>query len=136
MLPLDGRGNVYLIKEYHYAIERENLEAVSGGIDKNENVLDAAKRELKEETGMVADDWTDLGYIDPLTTVISSKNYMFLVRKLTFNKPDPEEGERVKVIKIPFKKALGLAMESKITHGATVAVILKAYYYLERRKSL
>src|SRR3989338_10662642 len=59
ILPLDGENNVYLTQEYHYAVERITIEAISGGIDDKEHKLDTAKRELKEETGILADEWID-----------------------------------------------------------------------------
>src|SRR3990172_141612 len=65
VLPIDDNGNVYLTNEYHYAVERETIEAISGGIDEEENKVDAAKRELKEETGITASEWIDLGVINP-----------------------------------------------------------------------
>ena len=66
VLPIDNKGNVYLTKEYHYAVERETIEAISGGIDKGENKENAAKRELNEEAGITANEWIDLGVLDPL----------------------------------------------------------------------
>ena len=52
-----------LTKEYHYAVERETIEVISGGIDKDEDKRDAAKRELKEETGILANELIDLGVL-------------------------------------------------------------------------
>ncbi|OGJ22088.1 MAG: hypothetical protein A2804_02450 [Candidatus Pacebacteria bacterium RIFCSPHIGHO2_01_FULL_46_10] len=130
VLPIDDERNVYLTKEYHYAVGRETIEAISGGIDKNENEEDAAKRELREETGITANEWIDLGVIDPFTTVVKSPNYLFLARGLEFSKAKPEGAEKIKVIKISMGKAIQWVMESKITHGATTTLILKAKDYL------
>ncbi len=130
VLPIDNDGNVYLTKEYHYAVERETIEAISGGIDKDENKIEAARRELKEETGMTANDWIDLGVIDPFTTVVVSPNYLFLAKGLEFSKSSPEGTENIKVMKVSIKEAIRWAMESKITHGATTTLILKAKDYL------
>jgi ADP-ribose pyrophosphatase len=63
VLPLDSDGYVYLTDEFHYAVEKNSIEVVSGAIDKNEKPLDAAKRELKEETGILAKKWTNLGIV-------------------------------------------------------------------------
>lgn len=130
ILPIDDEGNVYLTKEYHYAVERETIEAISGGINKDESKEDAAKRELKEETGITANEWIDLGVIDPFTNVIVSPNYMFLAKGLEFSKSNPEGTESIKVIKVSMKEAIQWVMESKITHGATTTLILKAKDYL------
>jgi ADP-ribose pyrophosphatase len=130
VLPLDDEGNVYLTKEYHYAVESDALEVVSGGIDEGESKENAAKRELKEETGIVANEWIDLGVIDPFTTSIVSPNYLYLARGLEFSGTSPEGTEKIETIKVSFKEAIQLVMESKITHGGTVALILKTKNYL------
>jgi ADP-ribose pyrophosphatase len=130
VLPIDNQNNVFLTREYHYAVERETIEAVSGGIDGSENKLEAAKRELKEETGIEAKEWMEMGVVDPFTTVINSPNYLFLAKNLTFSEANPEGTERIKVIKIPFKQAVDWVMQSLITHSATTTLILKVKNYL------
>jgi ADP-ribose pyrophosphatase len=130
VLVMDDTNNVYLTKEFKYGIGKESLETISGGIDRGEDKLEAAKRELKEELGIVAEEWIDLGVIDPFTSVVVSPNYMYLARKLKFSKPNPEGTEIIKILKIKFDEVVKLVMESKITHGASVAVILKAKNYL------
>ena len=132
VLPLDNQGNVFLTKEYHYAVERETLEAISGGIDNNESKLDAAKRELKEETGIRAKKWIDMGVVDPFTTVVNSPNYLFLAMDLTFSEANPEGTESIKVIKVPFKQAVDFVMQSLITHSATTTLILKVKNYFKK----
>lgn len=130
ILPIDDEGNVYLTKEYHYAVERETIEAISGGIEKGENKESAAKRELKEETGITANEWIDLGVVDPFTNVVVSPNHLYLAKGLEFSKANPEGTEDIKVIKTSIKEAIQWVMESKITHGATTTLILKAKEYL------
>lgn len=130
VLPIDDKGNVYLTKEYHYAVERETIEAISGGIDKDENKIEAAKRELKEETGIIANNWIDLGVVDPFTSVVVSPNYLYLARDLKFSEAKPEVTENIIVIKVLMKEAIQMVMDSKITHGGTTTLILKAKDYL------
>ena len=132
VLPIDKEGNVFLTKEYHYGIERITIEAVSGAIDKGETKLQAAKRELKEETGLNAKKWTYLGVVDPFTTVVVSPNHLYLAENLSQSKSNPEGTEKIEVIKVPFKTAVKWAIESKITHSGTVALILKAKNHLKK----
>jgi len=132
VLPMDDQGNVFLTKEYHYAVERETIEAISGGIDGDENKLEAAKRELKEETGIEAKEWVDMGVVDPFTTVINSPNLLFLAKNLTFSEANPEGTEDIRVIKVPFEQAVDLVMQSLITHSATATLILKVKNYLKK----
>src|SRR6478609_1426384 len=61
VIPLDAEGNIYLVGQYRYAIDEYSWEIPEGGGALNADPLDAAKRELKEETGLVANKWTKLG---------------------------------------------------------------------------
>lgn len=132
VLPMDDQGFVYLTDEFHYAIEKDSIEVVSGAIDDDENPIDAAKRELEEELGILADEWTNLGEVNPFTTVIKSPAYLFLARKLTFTESNQEGTENIKLVKVRFEEAVKMVMESKITHGPSCVVILKAKGYLGR----
>ncbi|MFH1427377.1 MAG: NUDIX hydrolase [Patescibacteria group bacterium] len=134
VLPFDNGGYVYLVKEFHYAIEQNSTEVISGAIDKGENNLQAAKRELKEETGITADEWVNLGTINPFTTVIKSPATMYLAKKLHFSKANPEVTEKINIIKIKFNKAVEMVMQSEITHGPSCVLILKTAEYLKNKK--
>jgi ADP-ribose pyrophosphatase len=112
-------------------VKRETIEVISGGIDKNETALAAAKRELLEEVGVEAKDWVELGSIDPFTTVVSSPNYLFLATGLAHFDPKPNEGEILQRITVPFKKALQMVQSGEITHAASCVLILKAQAYIK-----
>jgi 8-oxo-dGTP pyrophosphatase MutT (NUDIX family) len=132
VLPLDENGYVYLTKEFHYAIGIEDIETASGGIDKKENFIDAARRELKEELGIEARKWIDLGLVNPLTTVVKLPVRIFLAKNLKFGKTNQEEVEDVKMVKVKFEKALKMVMNSEITHAPSCVLILKAARYLKK----
>lgn len=131
VLPYDAEGNVYLTEEYHYGVERITTEVVSGGVDAKESLIEAAKRELKEEAGLTAIEWIDLGSIDPFTTVVVSPNHLYLARNLSHGKSGQEGTESIRLRKVPFSQALEWAMDGTISHGASVAVILKTALFLE-----
>jgi len=135
VLPLDEQGFIYLTEEFHYAIERASIEVASGAIDANEQPLEAAKRELKEELGIEADEWINLGTIDPFTTVVSSPSVLYLAKKLHFSEPSPEDTEQIKMLKIKLDEAVQMVMDSKITHGPSALLILKAANYLRTQNT-
>jgi len=74
-----------------------------------------------------------LGFIDPFTSVVNSPDYLFIAKNLRFEKAELEGTEAdLKLEKIPYETALQWVMESKITHSASVAVILKARDFVQR----
>jgi 8-oxo-dGTP pyrophosphatase MutT (NUDIX family) len=130
VLAMDDLAQVYLTSEYRYAIERESVEVVSGGIDVDELAIVAARRELREELGIEAAQWLDLGVVDPFTSVIHSQATLFLARKLSLFNAEPEGTEVIKVLKLDLNEAVRMVMESEITHGPSCVLILKAHFYL------
>lgn len=132
VLLLDEDGFVHLTEEFHYGVGRTTLEVVSGGIDDGEDPLTGARREAQEELGISAREWTPLGTFDPFTTMINSPTQLFLGRGLTFGDSSPEGTEHIRCVKVPFEEAVEMVMDSRITHGPSCAVILKARFYLER----
>ncbi|MFH1822730.1 MAG: NUDIX hydrolase [Patescibacteria group bacterium] len=130
VLPLDKNGNVYLVYQFHYGFKKNVLSVVSGGINKNEKLLTAAKRELKEELGIVAKDWIKIGYFCPFTTIINFSSYLYLVQDLKFKNSNPEGTEIIKIKKIKLEKALEMVMNNKI-QGVSSVLILKTKEYLK-----
>jgi 8-oxo-dGTP pyrophosphatase MutT (NUDIX family) len=135
VLPIDDERFVYLTKQFRYAIERDDLEVVSGAVEEGEEPLEAARREAKEELGIEAADWTDLGRIESDTSITNSTAFLFLARKLTFGEPAREGTEQIETVKMKLGEALEKVMNGEITHGQTVALILKADQYLSNRKA-
>jgi ADP-ribose pyrophosphatase len=136
VLALDENGFCFLTKEFHYAIEQEGMEVVSGAIDENETAIEAARRELKEELGIEADEFVDLGVINPFTTVVKSPATMYLAMNLNFSEANPEGTEKIKVLKMKFNDAFKMVMQGEITHGPSCVLILKAGEYLRKQKEL
>jgi ADP-ribose pyrophosphatase len=130
VLPVDDSGTVYLTEEFHYAVGRTTLEAVSGGIEADEDPLVCARRELEEELGIRAEQWLDLGVCDPFTSVVVSPTRLFLARSLSFGATRPEGTERIRCQGVPLAQAVQMVMESQITHAPSCVLILKAYYLL------
>lgn len=126
VLPVDDENFVYLNRQFRYAVECDCLEVACGGIEEGEP-LDAAKRELREELGITADEWIDLGSFDIDTSIVVSPAYLFIAKKLKFTQPNREGTEKMQTIKIPFAEAIEKVMNGEITHGASCVLLLKAW---------
>jgi 8-oxo-dGTP pyrophosphatase MutT (NUDIX family) len=135
VLPLDEEGFVYLAGDFRYAVGRETIEVVGGAIDEGEERADAARRELKEELGIEAEDFIEMGQVDPMTSLIDSPSYLYLARgPLRFKGKELEGGENVKTKKMKLSEAVRMVMRSEITHGSSCVLILRTKDYLERGK--
>lgn len=132
-LAMEDNGDVWLVREWKYAINRPSLEVVSGGIEPGEEAIDAARRELREEAGLTAREWIAMGHVDPFTTMLRCPNYLFLARGLTPVNRDPEEAEVMEVVRLPLQTAVELVVSGDITHGSSCVAIMKAAEWMRRR---
>lgn len=130
VLPFDNEGYVYLVKEFRYGLGENNIGTISGAIEPKETPLQAAKRELKEETGIIAKKWIHLGKIDPFSNSIKSSADLFLAQNLNFTNAHPEGTEKIKIIKVKFGEAVKMSMSNKITHAQSCVLILKTAYLI------
>lgn len=132
VLAIDDEEDAYLVREYKYAAARDSLEVVSGAIDEGETPLAAAQRELREEAGLIAAEWQELGTVDPFTTAIRCTNHLFLAKALAPTVADPDDGEEIAVVRVPFAAALQMVLAGEITHASSCILILRAARILGR----
>ncbi len=116
-------GLVVLVKQYRYPINGELIELPAGRLEKGELPLEAAKRELKEETGYLASEWLDLckmysapGFCDELLHVYRAQN-------VTLGDKTPDHDEETEVIVIPVKDAWQRVRNGQIRDAKTIAGI-------------
>lgn len=129
IVAINEQNEIYLVKEYAYAIDEYNVSIPSGGVDPNESPLDAAKRELHEEAGVSAPEWIDLGYVNPFTMIVNGPQHLFLAKGAVV---DSEHEEEFELIKVPFDEAYQMVMQSKINHAGSCVAILKAKAFLQK----
>lgn len=132
VLAIDEDESVYLTREYRYAVGQDSVEVVSGAIDGNETEEAAARRELKEELGIVAKEWIAMGLVHPMTSQLNAPAHLFIARDLRFEAPAPDDSEMIEMVKMPMAEVVRLVMESKITHAPSCVLILKANNWLRQ----
>lgn len=130
VVPIDEGQQVHLTEEFHYGVGRVTLEAVSGGIEAGEDGEVTARRELKEELGIRAANWLDLGTVDPFTGSVVSPTQMFLARDLEFGETRREGTELIRPVSMPLQQAVQDVLSSRISHGPTCVALLKTAWLL------
>ena len=132
ILPVDEEGNVTLVRQYRYTHGRVLLEAVAGKLEKGEEPYSAALRELEEETGFTAKEWTYLGAIETSPGFLTEQLYLYMARDLTPGAQRLDEGEFLETVRMPLREAAARAADGRIDDGKTVAAVLRAAYRLEK----
>ena len=125
ILPIDDDNNVFLIWEYKYAIKKFTLQLPSGSVDKREKPIQAAKRELLEETGFKAGKWKFLGTTNPFPTNITTTVFLYLATNLK-QVQRPETG--IEIYRFPISRVRKMVFENKITHSGSLVCLLKYLY--------
>jgi 8-oxo-dGTP pyrophosphatase MutT (NUDIX family) len=126
IVAINEDNQIALVGQWRYVHNKYSLEIPTGGSEQGETPLDAAKRELLEETGLTARDWTALGTVDNSNGVTTDTAHLFLARNLTTGPPVPQGDEQVELRWMPFADAVLSVMNGEITESVSVAAILKA----------
>lgn len=135
IVPLDEQGNVVMERQYRQAHRRIVLEIPAGKLEASDtDPLEAAKRELLEETGVTAGSIIPLGTYIPSPAILTEKIYVYLARELSFGETCPDEDEFLEVDRIPLDKLADMIMDDRISDGKTVFAILKTKLLLEMEK--
>jgi 8-oxo-dGTP pyrophosphatase MutT (NUDIX family) len=130
ILALDDEENLYLVGEFRYTIQRYNWKLPSGRVDEGEEPLDAARRELREEAGIMADSWQSLGRYYLSDGVSSQACLLYLARKLHFGAAEPEGTESFTLRKLPLVEALAASLSNELDDAPTVLGVWRAWFLL------
>ncbi len=125
IVPIDKEGNTWLIGQYRYPLDIYSWEIPMGGGLIGKDLLESAKRELKEETGLTAEKWTEIMQIHTSNSVTDELAIVYLAEELSQGETEFEETEILQIKKLPFAQALEMVMNGEITDSISVAGILK-----------
>ena len=123
IIPLDEDLDTYLVGQYRFPLGAFSWEIPEGGGSEVETALDSAKRELQEETGLKASEWTRILTLHLSNSVSDELAIIYLARKLEQHGPMPEETEKLIVKKCPVEEAYQMVEAGKITDSISVAAI-------------
>jgi 8-oxo-dGTP pyrophosphatase MutT (NUDIX family) len=122
---LDDDFNTYLVGQFRFTINEYSWEIPEGGGPLEIDPLESAKRELLEETGLVANDWTEILKMHLSNSVTDEYSIIYLARQLEQHTPMPEETEQLLVKKLPFEEAWQMVEKGLINDAMSVAAIQK-----------
>lgn len=126
IIPLDDNMNTWLVGQYRYPLDEYSWEIPMGGGPIENDILEAAKCELKEETGITARKWENIMRIHTSNSITDEQGFVFLARELEFGERELEESESdLELWKLPFSDAVEMVMDNKITDSISVAGLLK-----------
>lgn len=118
---------VYMVEQFRYPFNKVILEVPAGKIDPNEDPLTCGKRELKEEVGVIAKNYENLGDFYPTVGFTNEIIYTYLATDLEVSKQQLDEDEFINIKKLPLKQVYDMVMSGEIKDGKTQTAILKAY---------
>lgn len=129
ILALDEDENIYMIRQFRYPYREVIWEVPAGKLEKGEDPMEAAKRELEEETGMIASKIEPFGLIYPSPGYTNEHLYIYIATNLKQSKQQLDENEFLSIVKMPFNKALDMVMSGEIVDSKTCYAILRYAIY-------
>ena len=126
IIPIDEKGYTWLVGQFRYTLGEYSWEIPMGGGLLDTEPLEAAKRELQEETGLRAEYWQELLKIHTSNSVTDEVGYVFLAKNLSHGPPAFDETEDLQIKHVPFEEALTMAMEGAMTDSLSLAGLFKA----------
>ena len=126
IVPLDDDGSIVMVRQYRKAAGRELLELPAGVMEDDASPLDAARRELREETGLDATQLIELGNFYAAPGSMTERLHAFLATGLFPNPLAPDADERITLERIPFAEAVRLARAGELNDAKTLASLLLA----------
>lgn len=125
IIPLDDQGHTWLVGQYRYTIDRYSWEIPMGGVPRHADLLEGARRELKEETGLTAQHWETILDVYISNSITDEAGIVFVAESLEQGEPEFDETEALQIRRLPVREALRMAMSGEMTDLLSIAGLLK-----------
>ena len=132
VIPVTEDGEVIFVNQFRYAFNKVTLEVPAGKLEKGEDPLEAAMRELSEETGLSARNVVYLGELYTTPALIDEVIHMYLATDLVEGEQHLDEDEFINTLKMPLSEAVEKVMNGEIKDAKTQTILLKAEKYLNK----
>jgi 8-oxo-dGTP pyrophosphatase MutT (NUDIX family) len=108
VVAIDDQDRVVLVGQHRYTLDRYSWEIPEGGVPFDEDPLDGARRELREETGLEASTWREIAQMELSNSVTDEIGLLYLATGLSQGQAAPEATEDLRVRRVPFAEALAM----------------------------
>jgi 8-oxo-dGTP pyrophosphatase MutT (NUDIX family) len=125
VVPIDEQGNTWLVGQYRYPLKEYSWEIPMGGGKMDVDILESARRELQEETGLTAARWKLIGRMHTSNSVTDEEGFLFIAEELTAGPTQFDDTEIIQIRKLPLTEAVQMVMDSQITDSLSVYGLLK-----------
>ncbi len=126
VVPYFENGDTMLVRQWRHAWDVSSWEVPAGTTDLGEEPLECARRELAEETGLVAARYRSLGIVRG-AAILTGPAHLYLAEELTESNRNPERYEQdMEVMRLPFRDALDAALEGEIMHSGSITALCRA----------
>ena len=125
VVPIDENGNVILVGQYRFPLNAYSWEIPEGGGSHSSTTLESAQRELREECGVIAENWKEILVMDLSNSVSDEGCTAFLVWELSAVPSEPDETEKLQVKRVPFWDAVERAKKGEIRDAISVAALTR-----------